>query len=263
MKSLMKPLAAALVAAALASVVMAQSQDNPPSLTTDDVLLIPEAASYEYAQKRYEAARRAAMEAQATKATKGYRRVVTPSGFAFERPESWKPIENLEASGAPGGFRSEAIYQDDETGAVLTAMSFDRASATDPLDISSKEVVDRILTSMLNPDGDAKANPKVVRREMGESPESGIQWVRVKAEGMSRAENGGAVPATYWVQMSQSKDLLAVVVVAFPSDQKKAAVPAFHSVRTLEVVNAGTRESASRAGAAAKEEDGASGMRQQ
>jgi hypothetical protein len=218
-----------------------QQEEEPPSLTTWDVMNIPNAASYEYANKRAEARARAVTEA-AGKASKGYLRVVSPSGFAFERPESWQPVD-IQASGAPGEFRSEAIFQDQATGAVLTSMSFDRTAGGEALDIGDKATVDKVLNLMLNPGNDSKAAVKVIKRETGEEAENGSQWVRVKAEGVSQAEGGASVPATFWVQMSQTKALLAVVAVAFPSEQKAAAVPAFHSVRTLEVLNAG-RDSA-------------------
>jgi hypothetical protein len=229
-------IAALIVSLGFCPLARAQQQSDPPSLTTDDVLTIEDAASFEYSRKRHEARERAFKESMA-KASKGYRRVVTPSGFAFERPETWQPVENLEASGAPSGFKSEAIFQDSKTGAALTAMSLDRAASADLADITDKAKVDSVLNSMLNPGGDPKANVKILRRESGELPATGVQWVRVKAEGVSQAENGGTVPATYWVQMAQTKGLLAVVAVAYPSDQKAAAVPAYHSVRTLEVLD--------------------------
>jgi hypothetical protein len=237
LKSLRESVIAALIASVgLCPVALAQDQSDTPSLSTDDVLMIDDAASFEYSRKRHEARERAAMETL-TKASKGYRRVITPSGFAFERPETWEPVENLQASGAPSGFKSEAIFQDSKTGAALTAMSLERTAGLDQTDITNKATVDTVLNTMLNPSGDPKANVKVLRRESGEVTSTGVQWVRVKAEGVSQAEAGGTVPATYWVQMAQTKGLLAVVAVAYPSDQKAAAVPAYHSVRTLEVID--------------------------
>jgi hypothetical protein len=260
-----------LVACALAllapgALAQQESQGDPPSLTTYDVLNIPDAASYEFATKRAEARARAALAAESSKAAKGYLRMVSPSGFAFERPESWQAID-IQASGAPGGFKSEAVYQDTSTGAVLTAMSFDRTAAGEALDIANKETVDRVLNLMLNPSNDAATSVKVIKRETGEEPERGTQWVRVKAEGVSQAEGGGSVPATFWVQMAQSKGLVAVVAVAFPSEQRAAAVPAFHSVRTLEVVSAGAEDASREASggsapATAPNGDGAGSRRQ-
>jgi hypothetical protein len=258
-----------LTPVAVAGPVQNAGQDPVPSLTTDDVMMAPAAVTKDYEARTTATAVAAATESKA--AAKGYSRVTTARGYSFERPADWKAVENLVPKGAPSFFTIDAIFEDARTGAVATAISVDRSKLTSPIDVGNREAVNNLLGTMLA-SGDAKATIKILRREAGEVGESKLQWVRIKAQGSGQAQDGSVIPTTYWVQIAQTPDVLALVAVGYPSDQPDAGVSAYHIARTLEVTNvAGSEkgspgESATRdAGAAAEgpaKKNSAGGVRQ-
>jgi hypothetical protein len=227
--------ACALGVALLAPHAQGQSQEPAPSLTTDDVMEAPAAVTRDYAA---EAAAKTAAAAKETKAARrGYVRVTTARGYSFERPETWRPVENLVPKGAPSFFTVDAIFEDPATGAVATAISVDRETLTTPIDVGNREAVNNLLGTMLST-ADDKTPIKILRRDAGEEAERRLQWVRIKAEGTGQAQDGSVVPTTYWVQVAQTPDVLAVIAVGYPSEQADASVAAFHIARTLEVTDA-------------------------
>jgi hypothetical protein len=209
-------------------------RDDTPTLRTEDVLDAPEAVT---TRRESEAPAVVATGAVTTRAaTKGYVRM-TVSGYSFERPEGWKPIENLEAAGAPTFFKYDAVLQDPDTGAVISAVSVDQASLEAPIDIGNVEVINALLNSMLNPAG-AKDGVKLFRQVTGNNPD-GSKWLRIKAQGNGQATDGTVVDTTFWVQFVQSDKKLALVAVGYPTArQNDVATIAFHTVRTLELENA-------------------------
>jgi hypothetical protein len=215
----------------LASGVGAQTpatqDEDVPTMTTDDVRDVPGAI----------VAPRPAPTAEisTTKATaRGYVRVTTKTGYSFERPASWRLVDNLAPKGAPSYFTSDAIFQDDRTGAVATAMSVDRSKVTGTVDITDRATVDNLVTAMLGA-GDPKAAIKISERQTGEIGDKKVNWVRVLAEGQAKAQGGGTVPASFVVQLEQSATLLAVIAVSYPSSQQAARAAALYTVSTLEL----------------------------
>jgi hypothetical protein len=215
----------------------ALQQDDTPSLTTQDVLDKPDAVTTRREAKPPEATATAVGSATAPKpAAKGYTRMKV-SGYSFERPEGWKPIANLEASGTPTFFKYDAVFQDPTTGAVISAVSVDQASLQTPIDIENPQVVNSLLNSMLNP-AQSKSGVKLFRQVTGKN-EDGSKWLRIKAQGNGQAVDGSVVDTTFWVQFVQSADKLALVAVGYPTTQQNAVAQiAFHTVRTLEMENA-------------------------
>lgn len=231
-----------LLAACLGTVVLpvfAQDGQEPvPSLQTDDLIFYPHsdtnanavAAAAEAAAAKAEEAKAAAVGT----ADPGYVRVSTASGYSFERPEAWTPVPDLVAKDAPGYLRYDAVFQDPKTGSVISAISVDRTQLQTPIDVADPKSVNTLLATMLNPTG-AKEGVKLFRQTTGAS-KSGAKWLRVKAQGTGKAVDGSSVDTTFWVQLIQSDTVLALVAVAFPSQQQDAAaVMAFHTVRTLEI----------------------------
>lgn len=206
------------------------SQDDVPSLTMDDVRDIPGAVV---------APRPAATpDVVTSRATaRGFVRVTTKSGYSFERPSAWKAVDNLAPKGAPSYFTSDAIFQDDRTGAVATAMSVDRSKVTGAIDIGDRATVDNLITAMLGA-GDPKATIKIRERQSGEVSDKKISWVRVLAEGQAKAQGGGSVPASFVVQLQQSPNLLAVIAVSYPTSQQGVQTAAMHTVSTIELPDA-------------------------
>jgi hypothetical protein len=250
------------------------AQDQAPTLTTEDVLDAPESATTANEVAAADAARKAEADAKVAAdkaaATPGYVRVSAPSGYAFERPAKWKAVENLEPKGAPSFFKIDAVFQDPKTGSVVTAISVERAKLSSPVDIADEKSVEKLLSSMLNP-ANSKDGIKIMRKTSGEQ-EDGGKWLRVKAQGTGQTADGAVVSTTFWVQLAQTKDRLALVAVGYPSSQGEAAgVAAFHTVRTLEMSN-GAGSSSTAAGPAGggqpaakptKKKNSAGGLRQQ
>ena len=226
-------LAIAMAALALAASV-APAQDRPESLSTDDVTQAEDSVTSVAAA---DAAAAAANEGAvvASTAADGYTRV-TASGYSFERPGKWVQVQNLQTADAPTFFKYDAVYQDPRTGAVLSAISVDRAQATTPIDIADESSVTSLLVAMLNPTG-AKEGAKLFKTTSGRGP-NGARWLRIKAQGQGQAVDGTTVETNYWVQFLQTDALLALVAVGYPSSQQDAVgEAAFHAVRTLEIAN--------------------------
>lgn len=271
----MKKLGIGVAVLTLASVVATANpprQDETPSLTTDDVVRAPDsvtnanaaAAADEAARETTEAAKR---EAEAGAAA-GYTKFLAPSGYVFERPSTWRRVENLESKGAPGAFKYDAVFQDPTTGAVISAVSVDKSKLGSVVDISDKVAVNKLLTTMLNPTN-AKAGVKIFRQTTGDGPNK-TKWLRIKAQGTGQATDGRTVDTTFWVQIVQSDAQLALVAVGYPTTrEKEASVTAFHTVRTLEMNNVGgsapapARTRGVPASETTPKKDGASDMREQ
>jgi hypothetical protein len=249
-------------------------QAPTPTLTTEDVRGVPESATNANDVAAAEAALKAEADAKATAAkagvSPGYVRVTAPSGYVFERPAEWTAVENLEPKGAPSYFKIDAVFQDPKTGSVITAISVERAKLASPVDVSDEKSVAKLLSSMLNP-ADSKDGIKVLRKVAGEQGD-GAKWVRVKAQGSGQTADGAVVPTTFWVQLAQTDDRLALVAVGYPTSQGDAAgVAAFHTVRTLEINNgSGSAAALDRPAAGgqpaakpAKKKNSAGGMRKQ
>lgn len=231
-----------LVVACLGTLVVpgfAQNgQDSTPTLKTDDVVFYPHSDTNAKAAAAADAEAAAKVDgakpAPAGSADRGYIRVMTASGYSFERPETWTAVPDLVAKDAPGYFRYDAIYQDPKTGSVISAISVDRTQLQTPIDVADPKSVNTLLATMLNPTG-AKEGVKLFRQTTGVS-KNGAKWLRVKAQGTGKAVDGSSVDTTFWVQLIQSDTVMALVAVAFPSQQQDlAAQAAFHTVRTLEV----------------------------
>jgi hypothetical protein len=203
------------------------SQDEVPSMSTDDIRDVPGAIVTPRT-------RVASPVVTSRAAAPGFVRVTTKSGYSFEHPSTWKPVENLVPKGAPSYFTSDATFQDDRTGAAATAMSFDRSKVTGSIDIGDRTTVDNLVTAMLG-GGDAKANVQIRERQSGELPDKKISWVRILAEGQAKAQGGGAVPASFVVQIGQSPTMLAIVAVTYPSSQAAMQRAAIYTVSTLEL----------------------------
>jgi hypothetical protein len=228
-----------LAPVALSQAAQGSKQDDTstPTLTTDDLRDVPGAIiprPTAEADKKPETT-------SAKSATKGYTTVTTKSGYSFERPDSWKPV-TLSSKGAPTFFNVDAVFQDSKTGAVATAISVDRSKLKSPVDIADKSAVNTLLGPMLNA-GDAKATVKVQSRETGEIPDKNLEWVRIQAEGKGQMQGGGTVASTFWVQMVQTPNLLALIAVGYPSSQQTASNAALHTVQSLEVTDASRSES--------------------
>ena len=214
-------------------------QEPVPSLQTDDVIFYPHSDTN--ANSASAAAAAAAAKAEEAKAgatgpaEPGYVRVATASGYSFERPATWTAVPELVAKDAPGYLRYDAIYQDPRTGSVISAISVDRTQLQTPIDVADPKSVNTLLATMLNPTG-AKEGVKLFRQTTG-ATKNGAKWMRVKAQGTGKAVDGSTIDTTFWVQMIQTDTILALVAVAYPSQQQDlAAQAAFHTVRTLEVV---------------------------
>lgn len=251
----LKGLLLAACIGAVAFPVFAQDGQEPvPSLQTDDLIFYP--YSDTNANAAAAAAEAAAAKAEEAKtavagtAEPGYVRVSTTSGYSFERPDGWAPVPDLVAKDAPGYLRYDAVFQDPKTGSVISAISVDRTQLQTPIDVADPKSVNTLLATMLNPTG-AKEGVKLFRQTTGAS-KSGAKWLRVKAQGTGKAVDGSSVDTTFWVQLIQSDSVLALVAVAFPSQQGEAAAQlAFHTVRTLEL-STGANPAASAAQPAAK-----------
>lgn len=216
----------------------ASAQEPTPTLHTDDLVSYPHSdtnARTVADAKLAEAARaEAAVAAASGPAEAGYVRVDSPSGYSFERPETWTPVPDLVAKDAPGYLRYDGVFQDPKTGSVISAISVDRTQLQSPIDVGDSGSVSTLLATMLNPSG-SKEGVKLFRQTTGVS-KNGAKWFRVKAQGAGKAVDGSSVDTTYWVQLIQSDSVLALVAVAYPTGQQEAAAQrAFHTVRTLEV----------------------------
>lgn len=232
---------------AMSPTVIHGQQDGVPSLTTDDVRNDPNSVTR--ARVEAEAAKAAPAETAATTpATRvGYVRVTTPSGYRFERPAAWEPIDDLAPQNAPSFFKYDAIFQDPKTGAVLSAISVDRSQVQSPVDISDAASVNTLLATMLNPTN-SKDGVKIFRQLTGDGP-NGAKWLRIKAQGTGQTVDGAIVETLFWVQLIQTESKLALVAVGYPASQQDAAAqPAFHAVRTLEFSDVTGSESAPEAG---------------
>ncbi|MBK6313623.1 MAG: hypothetical protein IPF53_04695 [Blastocatellia bacterium] len=228
----------ACLATAPLPVVASDGQDPVPTLRTDDLVYYPPSdtnTASAAANKEAAAAKAAEGKAEASgKAEPGYVRVATASGYSFERPATWTSVPDLIAKDAPGYFRYDAIFQDPKTGSVISAISVDRAQLLTPIDVADPKTVNTLLATMLNPTG-AKEGVKIFRQTTG-ATKSGAKWLRVKAQGTGKSVDGSSVDTTFWVQLIQTDAVLALVAVAYPSQQQDlAAQAAFHTVRTLEV----------------------------
>ena len=262
---------AVVLAAIFASAPSASAQDDTPSLTTEDVLKSPQSVTNANAAAA-EAAAAAKAEADAEAATgpapaaPGYTKFVAPSGYAFDRPAEWTPVKNLEPQGAPSAFTYDAVFQDAKTGAVVSAVSVDKSQLGDVFDIGDANAVNKLLSTMLNP-ANLKQGVKIFRQVTGDGPHK-TKWLRIKAQGNAQATDGRTVDTTFWVQIVQSDAHLALVAVGYPSAREKdASLPAFHSVKTLEMPNDGrTAPAGSDAaddGKTAVAKDGAGRVREQ
>lgn len=240
----LKALLLVALACACAGPASAQDGQEPPvSMTTDDVIFaehsetkaINAATAAEAAAKEAEAAASPAAKG-GSRASAGYVRVITSSGYSFERPNAWAPVPDLIAKDTPGYFRYDAIFQDPKTGAVVSAISVDRTQLQTAVDVGDPNSVNTLLATMLNPGG-AKDGVRIFRQTTGTT--GAAKWLRVKAQGTGRAVDGTAVDTTFWVQFVQTDAVLAMVAVAYPTGQADlAARDAFHTVRTLEVEGA-------------------------
>jgi hypothetical protein len=265
---------AILLIASVVVVPAAARQDETPSLTTEDVLRTPDSTTNANIAAEEAAAARAedeaAAKAESGAASAGYTRVVTPSGYSFERPEGWKRVESLESKGAPSFFKYDAIFQDPKSGAVISAVSVDRSALESPIDISDPQSVNQLLSTMLNP-ANAKDGVKIFRQVPGTAP-NGTKWLRIKAQGNGQATDGTVVDTTFWVELIQSDSQLALVAVGYPTAQQDAVgEAAFHTVRTLEMENApgpaapaaDRDRGAVDAGTTTRKKNSAGGLRQQ
>lgn len=266
---------ALLVVASLVGVPAAARQDETPSLTTEDVLRTPDSTTNVNTAVKVAAAARAEAAAKTEPgggpAAAGYAKVLTASGYSFERPEAWKRVENLESKGAPSFFKYDAIFQDPKSGAVISAVSVDRSALDAPIDIADPKSVNQLLSTMLNP-ANAKDGVKIFRQVPGTSP-NGTKWLRIKAQGNGQSTDGTVVDTTFWVELVQSDSQLALVAVGYPTAQQDSVgEAAFHTVRTLEMENASgpaTAPAADRgpgkpdAGKAPRKKNSAGGLRQQ
>jgi len=225
-----------LLGASLLATPAAAQQDDNPTLTTDDVLGTKDSVTNANAVTAEEAAA-ADAKPTAAPAAEGYERVTTASGYTFERPLTWKRVENLESKGAPNYFKYDAVFQDPATGAVISAVSVDRSQLDSPIDITDAKAVNELLATMLNPAN--KKNAVKIFRQVSGAESNGSKWVRIKAQGNGQAVDGSVVDTTFWVQLVQSDAKLALVAVGYPSASPEAvAEHAFHTVRTLEIANA-------------------------
>lgn len=275
MKGLHAPiLATVMLAGLLVSPSPAAAQDGTPSLTTEDVTKRPDSwtnqnATVETAKAADDAAKAESPAKAVVPVAKGYARVVTGSGYHFDRPEKWTAVQDLEAKGAPSFFKYDAIFQDPKSGAVVSAISVDAGDSGTPIDLSDEGAVDSLLTSMLNP-AKSKDGIKIFRRLSGTNPD-GSKWLRVKAQGNGQAVDGSVVDTTFWIQFVQSGTKLALVAVGYPTAQQDTvAQAAFHTVRTLEMEDgSGTaaperqQSGAAGSGKKGKEKDGKGDMREQ
>jgi len=245
-----------------------RAQDEPASLSTDDVMKAEDSVTAVSAADAATAESVAASTVPGT-AEDGYARVTAPGGYTFERPEKWIQVQNLQTGDAPSYFRYDAVFQDPRTGAVLSAISVDRAQAATPIDIADENSITSLLVSMLNPSG-AKEGAKLFKSTSGKGA-NGARWLRIKAQGQGQAVDGTVVETVYWVQFLQTDALLALVAVGYPTSQQDVVgEAAFHSVRTLEISNArgpaaGDTGSEPRSDGATAEtkEDSESSMREQ
>jgi hypothetical protein len=219
----------------VASMAAAFAQDGVPTLTTDDVRVNRDSRTRANEEAATTKAEADTVERRAPRGTAaGYVKVASPSGYQFERPRSWEPIDNLVSQNAPSFFKYDAIFQDPVTGAVLSAISVDRSQLQSPIDISDAASVNTLLSTMLNPAG-SKDGVKIFRQLTGDGP-NGSRWLRVKAQGTGQAVDGTVVDTVFWVQLVQTDTLLALVAVGYPvAQQELAAQAAYHAVRTLEV----------------------------
>jgi hypothetical protein len=228
--------AVALGASLFAMPAAAQQQDDNPTLTTDDVHATTDSVTNANTERARAAAAAKAAEPVTAPVTAGYERVTTTSGYTFERPAGWKRVENLESKGAPSYFKYDAVFQDPATGAVISAVSVDRAQLDSPIDVTNSKAVNQLLATMLNP-ANKKNAVKVFRQVSGTEP-NGSRWLRIKAQGNGQALDGSVVDTMFWVQLVQSDARLALVAVGYPvAKQNDVAEYAFHTVRTLEISN--------------------------
>jgi hypothetical protein len=230
-------LGALLLAASLSATPITFAQDGVPTLTTDDVRSDPSSVTRSNEPDPDDDATEGAEAAESAAPSRGYVRVTTPSGYRFERPAGWEPIENLVSNGAPSYFKYDAIFQDPKTGAVLSAISVDRSQIDSPLDIGDEASINQLLATMLNP-ANAKSGVKIFRQIRGDTA-NGARWLRIKAQGTGQAEDGSIVDTHFWVQIVQTDTRFALVAVGYPAQQESAAQAAYHAVRTLEIEHVG------------------------
>jgi hypothetical protein len=259
-----------LAASLFATPAAARQQDANPTLTTDDVRSTADSVTNANREREAEAETEAAKAAEKAgpPVSAGYERVTTETGYTFERPSTWKRVENLESKGAPSYFKYDAIFQDPATGAVISAVSVDRSQLDSPIDVTDTKAVNQLLATMLNP-ANKKDAVKVFRQVSGVEA-NGTRWIRIKAQGNGQAVDGSVVDTMFWVQLVQSDAKLALVAVGYPTAKQDAvAETAFHTVRTLEILNAsptgapgGSEPGPAGGPAPKKKKDGSGGVRE-